>query len=205
MSAIVAAGLHSLSRAGGFPFSTPPPAFPVCLPLAAAHSDQCEVIPRCSSDVPFSKHQQRWTSLHVLSGCQLSSLEKCLFRSSAHLFLFLFFILRCLNILEINLLLVVSFANTFSHSVGCLFIKLFLTNFKSNSKLGVPAVAQWVRILTEASQVAAEAQVGSPDWHSGLKDLALTQLRLRFNLWPRNFHMHGCGTKQKSPKSSLDP
>ena len=58
----------------------------------------------------------------------ISSLEKCLFGSSAHFLIF--FVLSCISslyILEINPLLVTSFANIFSQSVGCLFILLMVS------------------------------------------------------------------------------
>jgi len=62
----------------------------------------------------------------------LSSLGKCLFNSSVHFLngLFVLLMLSCMScsyMLDINLLSVISFANNFSHSVGCLLILLMVS------------------------------------------------------------------------------
>ena len=73
-------------------------------------------------------------------------------------------------------------------SFSCL--KQKQTQNKTNkNKTDVPAVAQWVRNPTAVTWVIAEVWVPSLALLSRLKDPALPQLQLRFDPWPRDFHM----------------
>ena len=113
-------------------FSTPLRAFLFVDIFDEVHSDWYEMISHCSFDLHFSNNKLYWASFHVF----VSHLYIFFGEMSVQVFFPLFdwvvFLvlscMSCLYILEINTLLVVSFAIILYHSEGFLFT-LFIVSF----------------------------------------------------------------------------
>ena len=134
-----------------------------------------------------------WAPFHVLVGHFISSLEKCLFSSSAH-FLIVFFclLLSCMSslyALDINRLGDIRFANICSHSVGYLFILLIA--FFNYYFLFIYVWLHWVFVAARRLSLVVVSGGYSSFWCAGF---SLWWLLLLQSTGSRHMGFSSCGT-----------
>ena len=95
----VCSSLYSHQQCRSFLFLHAISSIIVCRLFDDGHSEWCKVLPHNSFDLHFSNNQWCWASFRVFFG-QMSSLEKCVFRTYAHFLIGLFVCCCCCLVLS---------------------------------------------------------------------------------------------------------
>ena len=112
-------------------FFTSSPTFVIYFHFGDSHSDRCKVVSHCGFELAFLW----WLVMLSIFSCTCWASALLFGKMSVQFFCLCFnwavcLMLRCMNYLHMlgtNLLLVVSFANIFSHSIRSLFILLIVS------------------------------------------------------------------------------